>query len=509
MCRRALPGELRLFLITVAVFTAIHAVLAATVPLAGDETYYWECSRHPDWSYFDQPPLVIWAMIPFRALLGETALAVRGPALLASLLIAVFLLPIARRLGGGPREAAGAYLLLHATPVFFLGSFYASTDVAMVAAFLAGTWAAIALAQGEVRAWYGFALAIGLGFLAKFPAVLMLPALLPVLAARHDGRRWGHLATPHPYLAGGLAALLTAPVWVWAFRHDFDNIWFQLAKRHTEHRFTFLHVVEFLVSNLILFTPFLLAGIAIALGRRWREADPAWRVVVVAALAPLAFFALVALRTRVGAHWGAPGLIVGVIALAMTAFRRRRVVLALGWASGLLFVAAALATVFNPGPLLNLQWSYRGRPETFSTSTLARLVGNEAIVAEVRARRAPGELVASESYTTAHQLAFLSGGALETRLAHVLDGRHGLASLYWYSPDELRGRDVLFVTERPQVEERLRIVFASVAEEPPLEISLDGRVVRRVHFFRCRNLLHPESVFTRLGERRPFPWEAR
>ncbi len=479
------------------------------LPLAGDEMYYWECSRHPDWSYFDQPPLVIWAMIPFRALLGETALAVRGPALLASLLIGLFFLPIVRRLGGGPRQAAGVYLLLHATPAFFLGSFYASTDVAMVAAFVAGTWAAIALAQGEVRAWYGFALAIGLGFLAKFPAVLMLPALLPVLAARYNGRRLGHLATPHPYLAGGLAALLTAPVWVWALQHDFDNIWFQLAKRHTEHRFTFLYVIEFMVSNLILFTPFLLVGIAIALGRRRRNADPAWRVVVMAALAPMAFFTLVALRTRVGAHWGAPGLIVGLVALAMTAFHRRRALFVLGGASGLLLITAALATVLNPGPLINLQWSYRGRPETFSTNTLARLVGNDAMVAEVQARLAPGELVASESYTTAHQLAFLSGGALETRLAHILNGRHGLASLYWYPPGELRGRDALFVTERPQVEERLRTVFASVAEEPPLEISLDGRVVRRVHFFRCRNLLHPEAVFTRLGERRPFPWEAR
>ena len=58
-----------------------------------------------------------------------------------------------RRLGGGPRQAARAYLLLHAMPMFLLGSFYASTDVAMTAAFLGATWAAVALAQGERRAW--------------------------------------------------------------------------------------------------------------------------------------------------------------------------------------------------------------------------------------------------------------------------------------------------------------------------------------------------------------------
>ena len=91
----------------------LHVTLAIWAPPSGDEAYYWDCSRHLDWSYFDQPPLVIWAMIPFRAVLGETTLAIRMPAILASLLIALALVPIIRRLGGGLREAGLAYLLLH------------------------------------------------------------------------------------------------------------------------------------------------------------------------------------------------------------------------------------------------------------------------------------------------------------------------------------------------------------------------------------------------------------
>ena len=31
-------------------------------------------------------------------------------------------------------------------------------------------------------------------------------------------------------------------------------------------------------------------------------------------------------------------------------------------------------------------------------------------------------------------------------LADINDGEHGLASLYWHSPDEFQGRDVVFVT---------------------------------------------------------------
>ena len=69
------------FLLVILATTLLHVVIAATTPVSGDEAYYWDCSRHLDWTYFDQPPLVIWAMIPFRAILGETALAVRAPAI--------------------------------------------------------------------------------------------------------------------------------------------------------------------------------------------------------------------------------------------------------------------------------------------------------------------------------------------------------------------------------------------------------------------------------------------
>lgn len=194
-------------------------------------------------------------MVPFRALLGETAIAVRAPALLASLLIGLFLLPLVRRLGGGPRQAAAAYLLLHAMPAFLLGSSYASTDVAMSAAYVAATWAAVALAQGERRAWWGFGLAIGLGFLAKFPTVLVLPALLPALLDRSRGHRFAALRDWRPWLAGAVALALTAPVWLWAAAHHWDNLRFQLVGRHQVEGFTLRHLGEFLGANLLLASP--------------------------------------------------------------------------------------------------------------------------------------------------------------------------------------------------------------------------------------------------------------
>jgi 4-amino-4-deoxy-L-arabinose transferase-like glycosyltransferase len=476
-------------------FVAVHALLAVALSVSGDEAYYWDCSRHPDWATYDQPPLMMLAPIPFRVLLGETRLAVRGPAILASFLIGVFLLPLVRRLGGGPREAAWAYLVLHATPLFFLGSFYASTDIGMMAGYVGATWAAVAIAQGERCAWWGFGVAVALGFLAKFPAVLVLPALAPALM-RSEVR--AHLRTPVPYAAAALSMLLTAPVWIWGSRHGWVNLTFQLQQRHSPGSVTLLHVGEFLALVALLASPPLAVAIGMAWWRGWRRKDRGWAALLAGAAAPLAFFSLVALREEVAPHWAGPAIVLGTVALACTA-RRPRWLIRSGVAFGLVISLAATAAVVLVPRMLLVSPPFVGGVGERLAGTVSPAVGNEEIVTEIKRRLRPGELVASESYTNVHLFAFLSGGTLPTRLARVRGGAHGLASLYWYRPEELVGRNFLFVTEREGMLPPLAEIFTEVTEEPPFLVERGGTVVRRVLFLRCRLLRHPEGTFTRLA----------
>jgi hypothetical protein len=497
---RARRLGIRLLLAVLLAGTLLHVLLAVTLPLSGDEAYYWDCSRHLDWSYFDQPPLAIWTMVPARWLLGETRLAVRLPSILASLLTGLMLLPLVRRLGGEARHAAWAWLVLHGMPIFFIGAFYASTDVMMTTATVGATWAIVAICQGEGRAWWGLGVAIGLGFLAKFPVVLVLPALLPVLL--HQRLR-AELRTPRPYLAATIAALLTAPVWIWAVGHGWINVLFQLEGRHHGGTITLKYLGEFVAANLGLASPLLAIAMLVAWARRWREPDPGWRALLLAVALPIAVFGLVSLRTRVGAHWGGPGLILGVVPLVLTRFRWRRGLVIAGAATGLALSLLVVGIVAAPEKLVGLEWSYSGRSHRISTRKLAAAIGNDELLAGVRAARRPGELVASESYSTVHLLAFWSGGELPTRLAHVKPGKHGLASLYWYHPDELVGRDVLFVTEKHQVDEPLGRIFADLTELEPIRIERNGELVRTIRLLRCRDLQTPAGAFTRLEEAEP------
>ena len=487
----------RFFIVVLLALTAVHIVLAVALPISGDEAYYWDCSRHAEWSSFDQPKLVIWSMIPFRAVLGETRLAVRAPAIAASLLMGLMLVPLVKRLGGGTRQAAYAYLVVHLTPLMFLGSFYASTDIAMAAAYLGAAWAAVALAQGERRAWWGFGIAVGLGFLAKFPIVTVLPAVLPAVL---KGPARPHLRTATPYLAAAISVLLTAPVWIWAVQHNWDNITFQLGRSRSASGFTLKYLGEYLGAVALLLTPFLLAAFAVAWWKARRPPRPDWLAVRVAIATPLLFFAAIGLRTRVAPHWGTTGIVAAAALLVLVPFRGRKTLLVCAAVLGLGISLAAIAVVLSPERLLEVQWSYAGRPTRINTGALAELIGNEEIVDRLERLRRPDELVASESYSDVHLYAFLSGGRMPTRLAHIRGGRHGLASLYWYRPADLMGRDVLFVTDRDGQEEALRGLFEEVRALPPIEVTRHGTVVRQVLLYRCRSLQHPEGAFTRLQD---------
>lgn len=485
---------LRRWWLLLGVATLVHATLAVSTPISGDEAYYWDLSRRPDWATFDQPSLVLWLMIPFRTLFGETALAVRSPAILASLAIGLMFLPLARRLGGDVREAATAYLLLHATPLLLLGSSYVSTDVLMSAWFVGAAWALVAIAQGERRAWWGFGLCAGLGFMSKFPMVAVLIGLLPLLWIPQARAQ---LATPTPWLAGVLALALTAPVWIWGAQHDWDNIRFQFA-RVPEAGLTLKYVLEFLGANLGLSS---LVGVAFAVAwwKSRHRTEPGWVAFRWVAAAPLLLFSLFALRGRVAAHWGAPTLVLSGLLLAFHAFRGWKVWTIAGGIITASLLTLVLVAANDPAPLIaRAAKNPEGLWAKARADRLSAALGYSETVAALRRELRPGELVASESYSMVHTLAFVSGGSLPIHLALLNRGTHGLSALYWHPPEYFEGRDLIWVTGRARTLGPLQVMCAEVQALPPVRLYEQGVLVREILLARCVNAQPGPGIMSRL-----------
>jgi hypothetical protein len=79
---------------------ALHLYAGRHYGYFRDELYYLACTRHLDWGYVDQPPLIAVIARVARAVLGDSLSAIRFPAALADAGTAVLTGMIARELGG-------------------------------------------------------------------------------------------------------------------------------------------------------------------------------------------------------------------------------------------------------------------------------------------------------------------------------------------------------------------------------------------------------------------------
>src|SRR5579872_3565859 len=94
---------------TVLLVTVLRAAFATTLPLTGDEAYYWEWSRRLAAGYVDHPPAVAYAIAAF-AWAGRSPMAVRAAFVLCGLLTAVATGAAATVFSG--RRHAGAFAAL-------------------------------------------------------------------------------------------------------------------------------------------------------------------------------------------------------------------------------------------------------------------------------------------------------------------------------------------------------------------------------------------------------------
>jgi 4-amino-4-deoxy-L-arabinose transferase-like glycosyltransferase len=208
--------------------TLVRLVLVAPLPLGNGEAYYYAWSRFLDWSYYDHPPLLAW-MVRVTTTLRSSPTTVRLAPVLAAACFGHLAYRLAERLFE-PRAAFFALVLLTGLPVFLVSSFVVNPE-----AMLAPLWVAFLLAFESMRErdeWYWPMAAgafLGLAFLAKYTAVLLVPAALLYAGCARPMRRW--LERPSFYAGGALALLITLPVLVWNHARGWPSVHLHLLER--------------------------------------------------------------------------------------------------------------------------------------------------------------------------------------------------------------------------------------------------------------------------------------
>jgi hypothetical protein len=212
----------------VAAATVARLLCVARLPLGNGEAYYFSWSRFPDWSYYDHPPLVAW-MVRATTVFGPWPAAVHLGPVIASGAFGLLFHRLAERLVR-PRAALLALVVVTALPVFLASSFIVNPEAPLAPLWVGFLLAVLAMRDHDepYRPLVAGAL-LGAAFLAKYTALLLVPASLVYVVASPATRRW--LRRPSFY-AGGLTALLVAmPVVAWNVARGWPSVRLHFVER--------------------------------------------------------------------------------------------------------------------------------------------------------------------------------------------------------------------------------------------------------------------------------------
>ncbi len=422
---------------------AIRVVIAALVPISPEEAYHWNFARHLDWSYYDHPPMVAWAIALGRLVLGDTALGVRLVPLLFSLGTGVVLARLARRFYGEPAATYVVFLLALEPCVSVIGGwgFPDSPLLFFWSLTLAFVWQAI---DSNQRLWWLLAgAALGAAMLSKYTAAFLVPSLLGYLLFSRRYRRW--LATPWPYLAGIVSLVVFMPVLYWNWLHHWGSFQFQSTARfQAANDFSLRAGGIFLGEQWLGILPLTLGLGIVAFWQAARSSRPEERFLFWMFLPMIAFFGMFGFTPSYHLLWALPAYLALTVLMAGVLVRGEnrlaQIFLAkwkwtVGIASVLVVFMLFHATCVIP-----------------RITPLRETYGWDEVAFHAKAQREglpEGSFylaIGNRSYPFPSQLAFHLNTPDQVHAADLLN-IEALQYRFWDNPEKLVGKDAVIVLE--------------------------------------------------------------
>lgn len=245
-------------------FTAVF--LAAALP---DEGYYWLWGQHPDWSYYDHPPLGGWVHGLTSTMFGNGTVAARLatlPTFAGTLLILWYwcgrLAPPDLRL----RAFLTGTAMWLASPMMLIYQSLAIHDHLLIVFSLAALHFFVLFAESRSEGapryslLYLFAVLLGLAALSKYNAVFVAAGIGVWILFQRDRLAW--LGDKHLWLAALVTAAMLTPVLCWNWSHGWPSFQFYAQDRiGVEATNPAEHLYRFAVQSLVAVSPVLMVAI--------------------------------------------------------------------------------------------------------------------------------------------------------------------------------------------------------------------------------------------------------
>jgi 4-amino-4-deoxy-L-arabinose transferase-like glycosyltransferase len=480
---------------------------------------------HPDWSYYDHPPMVAVVESLGVALAGGRAseLSLRlgfivlfaGSTLLMARLTSRFygasagwFAALALNLTAYHSVAAGTFALPDGPLLFF---WLLALDRLAAALSISDSGFSILDSdfspkpkienpKSKIVPWVWVGLAWGGALLSKYHAVFLPLGTLLYLILEPTARGW--LRRRGPYLALGIGMLLFTPVLVWNAGHGWVSFLFQGGRALGELVFRPDTLLAALLGQAVYLFPWIWVSLLMILFGRLRrlraDLDPADRFLLCQAIVPLALFTLVACTRSVMPHW----TLVGFLSLfpilgkswqgrwqTQPRFPRRLALMAGG-----MLVAVGLGLAQTHWGLVQKGGHGRLGLIRVSRDPTLDLYGWDEVAAALNRRglldRAGTFVFTSAWYHSGH-LAFALRGARAPVLCYSSWDARNFA--FWSRSTDWVGHDGILVSlnDHPAEPACYNRWFRRIEPIGSFAVTRAGAPVRKIRLYHCAEQLHP------------------
>jgi 4-amino-4-deoxy-L-arabinose transferase-like glycosyltransferase len=366
------------------------------VNLAGDEAYYWDWGRRPDYGYYSKPPLISWLYTAVDFIGRGSLFGIRAAAAIFSSLALLTLHRLCLDLFGD-KTARTMVLIALAIPANAVLSFFLTIDAPLMLWWTLSLWLFWRSLRSPTSWWVlpCLFLTLGLGHLTK--QMMMAFPVLAVLYLSIDPAHRRSLRRPELWLVLFGSYLSLIPPLIWNAQHDWITF------THTKHHFEtgrsegsmvlarLEDFISFIGTQFGALSPiFGFAILALSLSGLFRllRVTSALRYLLVFGGIPLAGMLLLALRQELQPNWPAVFYLPGVILVA--AWYEKQFAFAFPPTSWRIFQKAgyglgfALVAYFYFSPMVFAAMGQSGH----IADPNRRLLGHDLVVAEFQKIRA-------------------------------------------------------------------------------------------------------------------------
>jgi 4-amino-4-deoxy-L-arabinose transferase-like glycosyltransferase len=454
------------FLIALLLITLIaHLFPAIIAPLSVDEAHYALYGQHLALSYFDHPPLVGWLQA-IALLLGEQEWQLRLFALLSYALTLILLHRYTLHTYHSLEKANLAALLFSSIPLMHLLGIGLVPDTLLMPLTIALFWQAQQTLKTPLwRNWILLGVLIGLGALSKYTTLLFAIGLIGMLIV---SKSWHWFLSLKFWLAVTIAGIMSLPILIWNFQHDWISIHYQLDHGQPNTVWQWSRLLQSQAAQLLLYTPLIwFAAWTLTVSFKAVKDNHAHRQLVAFTLPALLMFTLSSGKEPSLPHWLAFFYLLWLPSLAdylLTKNQRwltRATLLNIGYGWLITLLAIALMAIPSIG-------------KSFTPNPVADLVGWKEAATIAQSLRQEDEAILTTHWVDSSRLAWY---ARPTPII-VLDDRFDQFDIWFDSPS--KGLSGLLVLPPDSNDDSLE----QFAQCHHLAISAEN-----FRFYRCQGLI--------------------